>query len=76
MPPATGVMLAYLFADRSVHRVEIRREPTNQRSCAIPEHSGFTYEGTLRESGKVNERFVAHRVYSLLEPEWRNRSKS
>ncbi len=74
MTAATKVMIGYLLHDRGVHRIEIRCEPANKRSCAIPERLGFTYEGTLRESGKVNDRFVDHRIYSLLESEWKTTS--
>ena len=68
---ACQAVLGYLFGERGVHRVEVRCEPDNSRSSAIAERLGCTYEGTLRDDANINGRFVDHRVYSLLAPEWR-----
>ena len=71
MTRSCRAIVAYGFASAGLHRIEIRCEPGNVRSCAIPERLGFVYEGTLRQTARMYERFADHRVYSMLEPEWR-----
>ncbi len=64
-------LLAHLFRDRGLNRVEIRCAPGNARSWAIPERLGFELEGTLRQAERLFDRFVDNRVYALLRSEWR-----
>lgn len=64
-------LVDFAFGEYELHRVEIRAAVDNEKSRAIPERLGFTYEGTLRESEWVNDRFVDGAVYSMLENEWK-----
>ena len=63
-------MLRYLFAERGLHRVEIRCATGNTRSCAIPARLGFTREGVLREAEWVNDRYFDLVVWSMLEQDY------
>jgi len=74
MTRSCRALLRYLFAERNLHRVEIRCATGNTRSCAIPQRLGFTREGVLREAEWVNDRFVDLVVWSLLDDEWRKLS--
>lgn len=70
MTQAVLAMLKHGFEELGLNRIEIRCEPSNERSKAIPKRLGFTYEGTLRELGVFGDRFYDHEVYSLLRREW------
>lgn len=63
-------LLDYLFERGDIHRVHIRAEPENVRSCAVPERLGFTCEGTMRHICRYDGRWVNHRLYSMLAEEW------
>jgi ribosomal-protein-serine acetyltransferase len=64
-------MLDYLFDEMRLHRVEIRCATGNTRSCAIPERLNFTREGLLRQSERVNDRWVDLVVWGMIEEQWR-----
>jgi ribosomal-protein-serine acetyltransferase len=53
--------------------MEIRCEPENRRSRAIPERLGFREEGTLREVQRIGDRRTDLVVYGMLAPEWNAR---
>jgi len=57
-----------------LHRVEIRCDPDNLRSRAIPNRLGFTEEGTLRQVAWQYDHFLDLVVYSLLADEWGKKS--
>jgi ribosomal-protein-serine acetyltransferase len=58
------------FGRLGLHRIMIRAGTENVRSRAIPERLGFTYEGTMRESGRTGGgAYVDLAVYGLLENE-------
>lgn len=70
MTQCCNTMLAYLFEELGLHRVEIRCGTGNLRSCAIPQRLGFTREGVVREAEWVNDRWVDLVVWSMLQDEW------
>ena len=70
MTRSCRTLLRYLFAERGLHRVEIRCATGNTRSCAIPARLGFTHEGVLREAEWVNDRYYDLAVWSLLEQDY------
>ena len=68
---ACAALLAHLFDDLGLNRVEIGCAPGNARSAAVPERLGFTREGLLRQPERLYDRYVDHLVYGLLASEWR-----
>lgn len=67
---ATAGLIRHLFLEIGVHRVTIRAAPDNERSRAVPERLGFTYEGTMREAGWSSLGYHDLGVYGLLSTEW------
>jgi len=65
----------YFFDALGLNRVEIRCDPANTRSRAIPERLGFTQEGVLRQVGTLSHGYYDHVVYGLLAHEWRARQE-
>lgn len=70
---AVAGLLPYLFRDLDLHRVELRIDPANDRSRALPERLGFTEEGVLRAVAWDRGQRYDHVVYALLRPEWEAR---
>ena len=70
---AVAGLLPYLFRDLDLHRVEIRVDPANDRSRALPERLGFAREGVLRAVAWDRGQRYDHVVYALLRPEWEAR---
>ncbi len=67
---ACRLFVADGFGRLGLHRIMIRAGVENARSRAIPERLGFTYEGTMRESGRAGGgAYVDLVVYALLENE-------
>ncbi|MCA9838373.1 MAG: GNAT family N-acetyltransferase [Trueperaceae bacterium] len=73
MTAAVSALLEKLFNHYKLNRVEIRANPANTRSRAIPKRLGFLEEGMLRQTGmNAGERFDMV-VYGLLKEEWQLR---
>ena len=70
MTSAVREMLSIGFNDLKLNRIEIQCATNNIKSRAIPERLGFTKEGVLRSSEKVNGHFLDHAVYGLLKNEF------
>lgn len=68
---SVGGLLPHLFGVMDLNRVEIRTDPANARSRAVPERLGFRQEGVLRAVGLRHGRAYDHVVYGLLRDEWR-----
>jgi ribosomal-protein-serine acetyltransferase len=68
---AVRALVDHAFGTWKLERVEIRAEPANVRSRAIPQRLGFREEGTLRAVERHRDRSVDHVVYGLLATEWR-----
>jgi ribosomal-protein-serine acetyltransferase len=64
-------LLEYGFVENRLNKIEIRCADENQKSKAIPERLGFTYEGTLRQCEWLYDQYVDHAVYSILFGEYR-----
>ena len=71
MTRACRALIEYAFDDLKLHKVEIRCATMNIRSCAIPQRLGFTQEGIMRQVEWLYDHFVDHKLYGLLESEWR-----
>jgi ribosomal-protein-serine acetyltransferase len=70
MTSACRAYLAHAFKDLELNRVEVRAAVANQRSRAIPERLGLTYEGANRQAEWLYDRFVDHAAYGILREEW------
>lgn len=69
-------MIDLAFREYQMHRLTIRAEPQNRRSCAVALRLGFRHEGTLRHVCRWNDRWIDHNLYALLAEEWRGRGQS
>jgi len=67
---ATRLVVEHLFAERSLHRVEMQCGIDNAPSRRVPERLGFRLEGIRRDSHWISNRFVDHCVYGCLVAEW------
>ena len=76
MTKAVKAITAYQFEELSLNRVEIRCAEHNQKSRAIPEQLGFKQEGQLRDAEWLNDRYVDHIVYGMLQKEWHPSNKT
>ncbi|WP_047150442.1 GNAT family N-acetyltransferase [Aneurinibacillus tyrosinisolvens] len=70
MTAAVSGLVAYVFDELGLNRVEIRCATDNKKSRAIPERLGFTWEGRIREGEWIYDHYVDHEVYGLLKKEW------
>ncbi|WP_258838405.1 GNAT family N-acetyltransferase [Mechercharimyces sp. CAU 1602] len=70
MELAVRRLIAYLFQDLKLNRLEIRCTPANQRSQRIPQKVGFCYEGRLCEAIYMNGRFHDLLIYGLTYTRW------
>ena len=72
MTRACSALITHAFDGMKLHRVEIRCDPENVRSRAIPKRLGFTQEGVLRESLERFDGVMRDAVvYGLLTHEWK-----
>jgi RimJ/RimL family protein N-acetyltransferase len=68
---ATQVLTRFAFEQLQARRVEIRMDPRNARSRAVPERLGFTFEGCLRNAFRgVDDQAQDTLVYSLVPDEF------
>ena len=74
MTAACRALIDHLFRERGLNRVEIRCEPDNRRSRAIPERLGFVQEGVLRQAAWLYGRPADHVVYGMLAADWRGKT--
>ena len=75
MTRAVSALIDYAFEVWGLHRVEIRSAVDNSRSRALCERLGLVEEGLLREAEAFTDRYHDLVVYSVLAPEWANRSR-
>jgi ribosomal-protein-serine acetyltransferase len=67
---ACRALLNHAFNTLGLERVQIRVDPANIRSRAIPRRLGFHYEGTLRHVWRNGDRYSDLEIYSILRDEW------
>jgi ribosomal-protein-serine acetyltransferase len=76
MTRACKVLVAYVFNELSLNRVEIRAAVNNSKSRAIPERLNFKKEGTIRQAEWLYDHYVDHVIYGMLRDEWHNLNSS
>jgi RimJ/RimL family protein N-acetyltransferase len=68
---ACGLVVAYAFDERRLHRLRAQTLAVNESARATLERLGFTHEGTSREATLVGGERVDRLHYGLLAREWR-----
>ena len=63
-------MFDVAFAELGMHRVELLAATDNERSRAIAERLGMTFEGVRREAEELARGFVDLAMYSMLAQDW------
>jgi ribosomal-protein-serine acetyltransferase len=71
MTDACRALVAHLFGELELNRVEIRCAAGNTKSSAIPRRLGFTLDGTLRDAQFVNGRHHDLLVFGMLKRDWK-----
>ena len=69
MTRAGRAVIAHLFGELGLNRVEIRCAAGNRRSAAVAERLGFRHEATLRQACWERDHFEDDEVYGLLKDE-------
>ena len=59
------------FSRLKLNRVEIRVDPKNAKSLAVPERLGFRAEGVLREAHRLHGRYCDLAMYAMLRRDWK-----
>lgn len=67
---AMHAVTAKAFDDLGFERVDLRADVANERSRAVAERLGFTFEGVLRRELWNGRAYVDAAVYALLRHEW------
>lgn len=63
---AAGELVRYCFQELELHRIEIRCGTSNFKSQAVAERLGFIREGILREAELLNDRYIDHALYAII----------
>ncbi|HEY4429464.1 MAG TPA: GNAT family N-acetyltransferase [Paenibacillus sp.] len=63
---AISALLDYAFLSLKLNRIEAKVEPENVNSVKVLQKLNFTFEGTLRQSERVIEKFIDLKMYSKL----------
>ena len=73
---ALSAVIAYLFDEVGVNRIEASHDPRNPHSGGVMRKCGMTYEGTLRSSIVSNQGLSDACYHSILRDEWESRVRS
>jgi ribosomal-protein-alanine N-acetyltransferase len=73
MKEALAYVLNYGFTEMYLHRIAALIAKENLASYKLLKHSGFSFEGTMREDYVVNGINEDSDCYSLLEHEWKKK---
>ena len=67
---ATKAIIAYGFEKIKFHKVQICTMTINSASKRVIEKCGFTYEGTLRDSFFIDDKYIGRLYYSILKDDY------
>ena len=70
MPEAVKTVMAFLFEEVGMQRLEAGHDPENSASGAVIRKCGFRYEGTLRRRIRSNRGVTDVAWYSVLKEEY------
>lgn len=70
MTRACRALIAHIFNDMGLNRVEIACATGNNGSCAIPRRLGFTLEGINHQVEWLYDHYVDHYLFALLAQNW------
>lgn len=70
MPEAVKTVMAFLFEEVGMQRLEVGHDPENSASGAVIRKCGFRYEGTLRRRIRSNRGITNVAWYSMLKEEY------
>ena len=76
MTRAVHAMEKLAFDMLGMHRVEIRADVRNKKSCAVAERAGYVYEGVLRGAYVLRGVPTDIAVRSKLKSEWEKENKN
>jgi RimJ/RimL family protein N-acetyltransferase len=66
-------IIAHVFAQAHVHRLELDTSAENPRARHVYEKLGFVHEGRVRDVYQADGRFISSDLFSILRPEWERR---
>lgn len=72
---AMGLVARYAFDELNLHRLQLTVIDYNPRAIAMYEKLGFVREGNYREFGERDGARYDLLLYSLLRPEWREKTR-
>lgn len=70
MTEAMQSVMAYLFEEVGVQRIEAGHDPNNPASGAVQRKCGLKYEGTFRRRIRSNQGITDVAWYAMLKEEW------
>lgn len=76
MTRALAAALDHAFGEVGLNRVGLMAAVDNERSRAVAERLGFTFEGVLRESWPLRGAMIDNALYSMLAREWAGKRPS
>jgi ribosomal-protein-serine acetyltransferase len=76
MTRAVAAMIDVAFGDLGLHRFELLAATGNQRSRAIAERLGMSFEGVRREAEELPSGWVDLAMYAILAADWRGANDS
>lgn len=75
MPEALTAVIAYLFTNTDVNRIEAKHDVNNPKSGRVMDKAGMTAEGVLRAYFIGNQGLCDTKVHSILRSEWMDQNK-
>ena len=67
---ALEAVIAFLFTEVGMNRVEARHDPNNPHSGAVMRKCGMVYEGTARQADRNNQGLCDSAHYAILRRDW------